>query len=91
MVKNPPTPAQSAPEPLGAEAQPVGVTAEESRGYLEAIAHNYAQYVATGPIYFGNALAFNADDPVPADYPTIKQLLADGMVKAVKPAAKSGK
>lgn len=76
------------PAPEGADLDP-----QAQVSYLQAIQDNYSQYRATAAIPYGNALAFQAGDPVPADYPTINQLVADGLVERVaKPAsARKGK
>lgn len=48
--------------------------------YLAAIAEDYAQFVAAGPIHVGGALAFVAGMPVPASHPFREQWVADGLV-----------
>jgi hypothetical protein len=90
-----PTPAAAAapvvqPENVAAaETSPVGVDPAEAASYLAAITHNYSQYRAVATIPWGNATAFAIGDPVPADYPTLEQLKADGLVEAVAQPAKS--
>jgi hypothetical protein len=89
-----PTPAAAGgpvvqPENAAAETTPAGVDPAEAASYLAAITHNYSQYRAAATIPWGNAIAFNIGDPVPADYPTLEQLKSDGLVEAVAQPAKS--
>lgn len=88
--------AQPAPlaSPVVTPENPVPVdpaAVEETRTYLQAIQDNYGQFRATGTIPWGNAIAFNRGDAVPADYPTLDQLVSDGLVERVAPAPRSRK
>jgi hypothetical protein len=44
----------------------VSQTTPEAELFRQQQEHEYSTYVATGPIDFGNARAYNAGDPVPA-------------------------
>lgn len=71
------------PPPGVTDGTPDGTTVDGSLSYIDAIRENYSQFRATARIPWGNAIAFNPGDAVPADYPTLEQLLADGAVEAV--------
>lgn len=90
QLQTPPDPAASAAPVVHVE-NPGAETLDpaQSVSYLQSIADNYSQYRATAPIPWGNALAFNAGDAVPADYPTLAQLLEDGLVEKITSSARS--
>lgn len=54
---------ESSPEQVAAAMATRPLTAEEA---VEANRKEYGQYVAVEPIYYGNALAHNPGDAVPA-------------------------
>jgi hypothetical protein len=78
------------PENAAAETTPVGVDPAEAASYLASITDNYSQYRAVATIPWGNAIAFNIGDPVPADYPTLEQLKAGRARRGGRRAAREG-
>lgn len=73
--KDPAVPAATPPGPP--DAQPAAT-------YLETVADNYSKYVAVATVTYGNAIAAQPRDPIPADHPMLKQWVKDGIVEAVK-------
>lgn len=61
---------------------------DELRAYREAQLEEYGQWVAKGPIYVGNARAYNEGDPVPAS--NVEAYKYDEMGLVVKATTKAG-
>lgn len=51
--------------------------------YAAAQAAEYGRYVANGPIYFGGALAYTKDHPVPTSNVEAHKYLEQGLVREV--------
>lgn len=76
--------ARAAKDPVATEVEEESlVSTPTDPSFVAAIAREYGQYVATGPVMFGGALAFVKGSAVPAGHPCVPMWLTDGSITKV--------